>query len=91
MKTTETFIRALRTKFVGDTVAYNIFYGTIGAVTSFFIAAGVGVPIMPFIKYYVASTIVWNIINWTTGGIYGRFLDKWRSLWKSLWERISKN
>jgi len=77
-------------KFVGDTVAYNMLYGTIGTLTSFFIAAEVGVPMIPFAKYYAAATIVWNIINWTTGGIYGRFLDKWRSLWRSSWERISK-
>ena len=81
-KTTETVIKVMRTKFLGDTVAYNAFYGTVGAVTSFLIAAGVDIPMMPFVKYYFASTIVWNIINWTTGGIYGRSLDEWRTLWR---------
>jgi hypothetical protein len=90
LRTTETVIKVLRTKFAGDAIAYNLFYGTIGAVTSFFIAVGVGVPTIPFVMYYVASTIIWNMINWTTGGIYGRFLDKWRLLWNSMWERISK-
>jgi hypothetical protein len=59
-------------KFMVDSMAHTLFYGLLGAV----IALALGIPF----KTYLAMSIIGTIIQFLSGGFFGRFLDLVRRL-----------
>jgi len=76
--------KLLRSRFLGDALGYLLFNAILGTLFSFTTAIIVGMPMDLFIKYYTVSTVGWNLFHLSTGGLYGKFLDKWRILWNRL-------
>ena len=61
-------------KFLVDSTAHTIFYGIIGGI----IALALGVQI----EIYIAMSILGTIIQFISGGFFGKFLDFIRNLAK---------
>jgi len=54
-------------KFIADSLAHTVFYGILGAV----IALAFGIEL----KVYVAMSIIGTVVQFLSGGVFGRFLD----------------
>jgi hypothetical protein len=61
-------------KFLVDSTAHTIFYGIIGSI----VALSLGVKI----EIYIAMSILGTIIQFISGGFFGKFLDFIRDLAK---------
>jgi hypothetical protein len=61
-------------KFLVDSTAHTIFYGIIGSI----VALSLGVKI----EIYIAMSILGTIIQFMSGGFFGKFLDFVRDLAK---------
>jgi len=54
-------------KFIADSLAHTVFYGILGTV----IALAFGIEL----KVYVAMSIIGTVVQFLSGGVFGRFLD----------------
>ncbi len=61
-------------KFLVDSTAHTIFYGIIGSI----VALSLGIKI----EIYIAMSILGTIIQFISGGFFGKFLDFIRDLAK---------
>jgi hypothetical protein len=61
-------------KFLVDSTAHTIFYGIIGSI----VALSLGVKF----EIYIAMSILGTIIQFMSGGVFGKFLDFVRDLAK---------
>ena len=61
-------------RFIIDSTAHTIFYGVIGG----FIALALGIEL----EIYVAMSIVGTVVQFLSGGLFGKFLDIIRKIAK---------